>query len=134
LFVPEPGHHPDGHLRARAEGRYDAPFRYGEIEVHPLVIRAELVKCGDLFEYQVRQTPHGIDVDAVAPPGFEPAALATALTAALASSGVPDPTVRVRAWTISRATSPPAKCGASSPTSALSSLRCRVLALDTFEC
>lgn len=59
------GVHPDGYLRAVVEGRTDEPLRWGDVTVHPLVIRAVLVKHPAIAEYQVRQTATGVDVSIV---------------------------------------------------------------------
>ena len=69
-FVQQPAAPEHGYLRARVRGRSDEGFRYGEVTVHPLVIRSVMVRSSEVVEYQVRQTSRGIDVTAVADHGL----------------------------------------------------------------
>jgi phenylacetate-coenzyme A ligase PaaK-like adenylate-forming protein len=94
-FVESPGPHPDGRLRALVDGRHDAPLTYGDVVVHPLVVRAALGRDHTVVEHQVRQTPAGIDVRIVSTGGTDLAGLADALTSALRSAGLADPQVDV---------------------------------------
>lgn len=89
----DPGH---GHLRATVEGRADDTFRYGSITIHPLVIRSVMVRTPAALEYQVRQTPGGIDIAVVADGQLDSAALASSLERSLLAAGLPGPRVRVR--------------------------------------
>jgi phenylacetate-coenzyme A ligase PaaK-like adenylate-forming protein len=84
-------------LRVRVEGRADDVLRFGAVPVHPLVIRSELVATPDVLDYQVRQTPGGVDVDVLAPDGVDADDLRTRITAALEAAGVERPVVAVRA-------------------------------------
>jgi phenylacetate-coenzyme A ligase PaaK-like adenylate-forming protein len=92
--------HPDapehGHLRATVEGRADEPLHYGALQVHPLVVRSALLKCPGVLDYQVRQTPKGVDVAALTDGTVETEPLVRALRQALAEAGLPDPEVTVR--------------------------------------
>jgi phenylacetate-coenzyme A ligase PaaK-like adenylate-forming protein len=63
-FIGQPAA-PDGNLRAVIDGRADDLFRYGTVVVHPHIIRSVLVQAPTVVEYQVRQTPGGVDVDVV---------------------------------------------------------------------
>lgn len=94
-FIEVPGPHPDGHLRAVVDGRHDEPFHYGDVVVHPLVIRSALLAFDEVFEYQVVQTPGGIDVRVVAPAGFDVAPLEASLSASLDAAGLARATVEV---------------------------------------
>ena len=94
-FVQQPAAPDHGHLRARVQGRSDDDFRYGAVTVHPLVIRSVLVRSPDVLEYQVRQTPTGIDVTAVAERALDVDALRGQLDGALAAAGLPDPEIEV---------------------------------------
>lgn len=85
-----------GHLRVVVEGRADAPLRYGTVEVHPLAVRSVLVRTPEVAEYQVRQTPDGIDVDVVGQGPVDRGVLAEQLGAALAGAGLAGPQVDVR--------------------------------------
>ena len=95
-FVQQPAASEHGHLRARVSGRSDEDFRYGEVTVHPLVIRAVMLQSQEVLEYQVRQTSPGIDVTAVADHGLDLEALRGDLSAALGGAGLADPEVSVR--------------------------------------
>jgi phenylacetate-CoA ligase len=86
-FQPHPPG-PDAHLRANVDGRADSVFRYGSVEIHPIVVRSVLVDTPAVTDYQVTQTQHGIHLRAVATPSLDPAALASALTRALRHAGL----------------------------------------------
>ena len=94
-FVRQPAASEHGHLRARVNGRSDESFRYGEVTVHPLVIRTVMVRSRDVVDYQVRQTSTGIDVVVVADEGLELEALRVDLSSALRGAGLADPETRV---------------------------------------
>lgn len=96
VVVQEPFVPAHGYLRGRVRGRADETFRYGGVEIHPHVVRAVLVREPELAEYQVRQTPGGIDVSAVAGPGLDADALTGRLRVALGAAGLADPRVTVR--------------------------------------
>jgi phenylacetate-coenzyme A ligase PaaK-like adenylate-forming protein len=98
-FVEQPPVAGHGYLRARVEGRADDVLRFGAVSVHPLVIRSALVHAPEVVDYQVRQTPHGIAVDVLAPDGSDCAALRAGLTDALAGAGVDAPAVSVEVVT-----------------------------------
>jgi phenylacetate-coenzyme A ligase PaaK-like adenylate-forming protein len=96
-FVRQPDSPHHGHLRARVEGRADEVLRFGEIEIHPLVIRSVLVKTPAVSDYQVRQTARGIEVTAQAEAALETEPLRLALISSLASAGLRDAEVEVLA-------------------------------------
>jgi phenylacetate-coenzyme A ligase PaaK-like adenylate-forming protein len=85
-----------GHLRATVQGRADEMLRYRGFDVHPHVVRSVLVKSREIVDYRVRQTPHGIDVDAVPVGNVDVEGLRGRLVAALAGAGLGDPEVSVR--------------------------------------
>ena len=91
--------HPDapehGHLRASVEGRADDVLRYGAVEVHPLTVRAALLKHPEVLDYQVRQTADGIDVSLLVEGTLDAAALGRELRAALIAAGLEAPAVAV---------------------------------------
>jgi phenylacetate-CoA ligase len=93
-FVAEPAG--EGYLKARIQGRTDEVFHYGEVTLHPNVVRSVLVETPDVLEYQVRQTAGGIDVTAVADPALDLNGLRRRMAAALAGIGLPRPEVTVR--------------------------------------
>jgi phenylacetate-coenzyme A ligase PaaK-like adenylate-forming protein len=90
-----PGH---GHLRARVQGRNDEIFYYPDgAAVHPVVIRSVIVGTPQIIDYQVAQTPHGIDVSAIAAADFAVDDFTSRLTRALAAAGLNHPNVTARA-------------------------------------
>jgi phenylacetate-CoA ligase len=90
---PALGH---GYLRATAEGRADDVLRYGDVEVHPIHIRGVMVKAPAVSEYQVHQTPRGVEVSVVADAAVDERAVAVALEASLRGTGLDAPEVSVR--------------------------------------
>ena len=96
-FVRQPDTATCGHLRALVEGRADDLLRWDGIDVHPLVIRAVMVKAPEVLDYQVRQTCRGVDVVAVAPPALDVDRLRDGLATALGAAGLARPEVTVRA-------------------------------------
>jgi phenylacetate-coenzyme A ligase PaaK-like adenylate-forming protein len=94
-FIREPDAADHGHLRARVRGRADDVFHYGEVDVHPHVVRAVMVKTAAVLDYRVRQTAGGIEVDAVAVTPIDSQDLSDRLEAALAAAGLDHPTISV---------------------------------------
>src|SRR4029434_3334426 len=64
-FVRQPDAAEHGPLRACVEGRMEDPLRYDDVDVHPHAVRSALVATPAVVDYQVRQTPGGIEVDVV---------------------------------------------------------------------
>jgi len=95
-FTPAPAAPGHGHLRASVDGRNDAPLRYGDVEVHPLVIRTVFTKAPAIREYQVRQTERGVAADLVVDGALDTAAVARSVETSLRAAGVPDPRAEVR--------------------------------------
>jgi len=95
-FVRQPDAADHGHLRARVRGRAEEVLHYEGVDIHPHVVRSVLVRSPDISDYRVRQTPRGIDVEALAwgPVGSD--RLAGHLVEALAGAGLQDPVVTVR--------------------------------------
>jgi phenylacetate-CoA ligase len=91
---PDAGEH--GHLRASVAGRSDEVLRWGALEIHPLVVRAALLKHPEVVDYQVRQTPCGVDAVLVADGALAESRLRDELRAALAAAGLAQPAVTVR--------------------------------------
>jgi phenylacetate-CoA ligase len=87
-FVRQPDAAGHGHLRVTVEGRADDLLRFGEVVVHPLVLRSVLVDTPEVVEYQVTQTRRGAHVAVVAPGGVHEPALAARLADALGGAGV----------------------------------------------
>jgi phenylacetate-coenzyme A ligase PaaK-like adenylate-forming protein len=95
-FIRTPDAPGDGHLRAIVVGRADNAFVYGDVTVAPSVIRSRLVETPAVNEYQVRQTPSGVDVSVVASRAFDGRALAAEVARALSNEGLPNPEVSIR--------------------------------------
>ncbi len=95
-FVRQPDAAEHGHLRAKVRGRADEALHYEDVDTHPHVVRSVLVRSPEILDYQVRQTPRGIDVDALAVVPVDRDLLADKLAAALVEAGLHDPVVNVR--------------------------------------
>ena len=95
-FTRHRGAREHGHLRASVTGRSDEVLRWGTLEIHPLVVRAVLLKHREVIDYQVRQTAHGVDVAAVADGRLAESGLRDELCSALEAAGLADPAVTVR--------------------------------------
>jgi phenylacetate-coenzyme A ligase PaaK-like adenylate-forming protein len=95
-FVRQPDAPDHGHLRAKVRGRADEVLHYGGVDIHPHIVRSVLVTSPEILDYRVRQTPRGIDVEALAVVQINSDRLAEHLVRALASAGLHDPAVAVR--------------------------------------
>jgi phenylacetate-CoA ligase len=95
-FVRQPDAVEHGHLRARVQGRTEDVLHYEEIDIHPLAVRSVMVKAPQVVDYQVRQTPRGVEVDAVTAGTPNVDRLTSLLAYALAEAGLSDPDVTVR--------------------------------------
>jgi phenylacetate-coenzyme A ligase PaaK-like adenylate-forming protein len=94
-FVRQPADPAHGHLRAKVEGRADDVLVYGDVTVHPLVVRAVMVKTPTVADYQVCQTANGIDVSAVGDSTVDTERLQGRLVRALVEAGLREPEVTV---------------------------------------
>jgi phenylacetate-coenzyme A ligase PaaK-like adenylate-forming protein len=94
-FVRQPADPAHGLLRARVEGRADDVLDFGAVSVHPLVVRAVMVKTPTVADYQVRQTTTGIHVAAIPAGAIDVEGLRARLEQALAAAGLPEPEVTV---------------------------------------
>jgi phenylacetate-coenzyme A ligase PaaK-like adenylate-forming protein len=101
-FTRQPDAASDGHLRVTVQGRSDDELRWGSVVVHPLVVRSVMVKTPAVTEYQVHQTPRGIDIACVGTAGFDPDGTRARLAAGLQRAGLRDPEVTVRSTTADR--------------------------------
>ena len=95
-FVRQPHAADHGHLRARVHGRADEVLRYQNADIHPHVVRSVLVASPEILDYQIRQTPGGMDVEALAIVKVDSDRLADRLRKALAEAGLHDPAVTIR--------------------------------------
>jgi phenylacetate-coenzyme A ligase PaaK-like adenylate-forming protein len=95
-FVRHPDASEHGHLRAVVEGRSDDLFRYGDVLLHPHVIRSVMVREASVREYQVRQVERGVEVDAVVAGELDQRELERALRKAIAAAGLDEAHVQVR--------------------------------------
>jgi phenylacetate-coenzyme A ligase PaaK-like adenylate-forming protein len=93
-FTIVPG---EGPLCVHVEGRCDALLRYDGVDVHPVAIRSELVRTPEVLDYQVRQTPTGIDVDVLPAGELDEEDLRIRLEEALETAGLTQPSVDLRA-------------------------------------
>ncbi len=94
-FVRYPALDGSGYLRAEISGRAEDVFKYGSIEVHPIVIDAVMMKIPSMTEYQARQPHRGVEVDVVAHAPIDPAAVAAAIAHCLKQAGVVNATATV---------------------------------------
>jgi phenylacetate-coenzyme A ligase PaaK-like adenylate-forming protein len=94
-FVRYPAFEGSGYLRAEVSGRAEDVFRYGSVELHPIVIDTVMMKIPSITEYQVRQTHFGVDVDVVVRDPIDPFALAAAIENGLRQGGVVNATATV---------------------------------------
>jgi phenylacetate-CoA ligase len=95
-FTADPAARGTGHLCATVAGRADTPFCYGTIEVPAFAIRSALATTSSLREYQIRQTPDGLEAAVVAPEHLDPHPLVHQLESTLRAFGIPDPQVSIR--------------------------------------
>ena len=95
-FVRQPDAPDHGHLRAKVRGRADEVLHYEGVDIHPHVARSVMVRSPEVLDYQVRQTPRGMDVDALAAVATSSDRLAKHLVEALAAAGLRNPAVSVR--------------------------------------
>jgi len=95
-FTACPGAAPGGHLQATVHGRDNGMFWYGPIALHPNAVGTVTAATAAVTEYQVRQTPRGVDIAVVADRDLDQAVLAARLRDSLGRSGLPDPEVTVR--------------------------------------
>ena len=97
-FVRVPDASGHGYLQARVRGRNDDIFHYPDgTTVHPIVIRSVVVATPDIIDYQVTQTPRGVDVSALATPSFDVDEFASRVMRALAAASLHSPDVTARA-------------------------------------
>jgi phenylacetate-CoA ligase len=96
-FVRRPDAAEHGRLRAQVQGRSDEVLHYADADVHPITVRSVIVRTPEVIDYQVRQTPRGVDVSAVTADGLPVDDLVARLRRALADAGLerPDVTVQV---------------------------------------
>ncbi|MPY94095.1 MAG: hypothetical protein GEV08_13835 [Acidimicrobiia bacterium] len=96
-FVRRPDVPEHGHLRATVEGRADEVLHFGELAIHPAVVRSVLVSTPAVVDYQACQTLRGLDLAVVADREVALGRLCELVSAALADAGLPSPEVRARA-------------------------------------
>jgi phenylacetate-CoA ligase len=95
-FVQQAPSAEHGHLRAIVQGRMDEPFRYGEVELHPHVVRSVLVRHPEVADYVVRQTEGGIEVEVLALAEVDVNEVSRELASAVEGAGMRVPEVSVR--------------------------------------
>jgi phenylacetate-CoA ligase len=95
-FVEAPAVPEHGHRRVTVDGRDDEMLRWGDVVIHPVVIRSALLEWPAIVEYQVRQTPGGVEISVVAVSEVDECSVADAVRRQLAVAGLPSPLVTVR--------------------------------------
>ena len=71
--------------------------------MHPSVLTTALLQTAAVCEYQVRQTPRGVNVAVVADADFDHGALAAGIETSMREAGLTDPEVSIsRVETIAR--------------------------------
>ena len=94
-FVGQPDAPDHGHLRAKVRWRAEEVPHYDGVDVHAHVVCYVLVRSPEIFDYRVRQTARGIDVEALAAVPVNSDLLPEHLVEALAA-GLHNPAVSVR--------------------------------------
>ena len=84
-----------GHLRAKVDGRSSDILHFDGVDVHPHAVSTWLTHTTAIVDFQVRQTPRGVDIDVVAPAGVDGTRVADDVRRGLVQAGVADPAVRV---------------------------------------
>jgi phenylacetate-coenzyme A ligase PaaK-like adenylate-forming protein len=79
------------------QGRLDDTFRYGDLDVHPLVFRSPLGLRRHIVEYQVHQTSRGADIALCCTGPVDVAGLRAEIVAKLATVGLEDAEVTITA-------------------------------------
>ena len=92
-YPPLPG---SGYLRAEVQGRADDVFRYGRVEIHPVVVATVMLRAPQIVEYQVRQTDRGVDAAVVTDGPLDVSELVAAIQDGLCRAGLANPTATVR--------------------------------------
>ena len=93
-LTPRPGAREHGHLRAEVDGRREA-FTYDHTIVDSRIVLTQITRIPEIADWQVLQTPGGLDVRIVATGHFDRGALMTGLRKGLSESGLCNPTVSV---------------------------------------
>lgn len=94
-LIAQPGAQASGHLRALVQGRSDDSFRYADVTIHPFVVRAVLVKSPGVVEYQIHQTPDGLNAKLIGEDPIDVDPLREQLAEALDHAGLPGARVSV---------------------------------------
>jgi phenylacetate-coenzyme A ligase PaaK-like adenylate-forming protein len=95
-FIQQPDAPDHGHLRAKVRGRADEVLHFEGVDIHPHIVRSVLVRSPEILDYRVRQTPRGIEVEALAVVPLDSDRVAERLVQSLSGAGLTDPAVSVR--------------------------------------
>jgi phenylacetate-coenzyme A ligase PaaK-like adenylate-forming protein len=95
-FVRQPDASEHGHLRAKVRGRADEILHFDGVDIHPHIVRSVMVRSPEILDYRVRQTPRGIEVEALAIVPLDSDRVAERLEQTLGEAGLTDPFVSVR--------------------------------------
>lgn len=82
------------HVR-RVHGRAYQLFRYADTVIHPEVLEAPVIQLAQVSDYQLVQTPRGVDVFVVASRRMETGGIAREVGALAARLGLADPQIHV---------------------------------------
>ena len=85
-----------GHLSATVNGRAMSEFDYGNTCVYPGGIVSLLMTYPAVIDYQIRQTPRGVDVDLLSWAACDTAALSRQVKRLLVDAGLTDAQISVR--------------------------------------
>jgi phenylacetate-coenzyme A ligase PaaK-like adenylate-forming protein len=89
---PVPEH---GHLVGEVQGRSGDVLHFGDVSIHPLVVASPLEKDNGVVNYQVRQTPEGVDISVTTTRAVDTRQLAEHVRQRLVDAGLDDPRVAV---------------------------------------
>jgi phenylacetate-CoA ligase len=95
-LTPMPDGREHGHLVAQVKGKSAATFVYQDIHVNPRVVFAPVIESPKVVDYQIRQTPRGIDVDLIADGDPDLEALRATIRQRLEQAGLTRPEVSTR--------------------------------------
>ena len=95
-FLRRPDASDHGHVVSTIEGRSYKTFVYQETAIHQLTLLSSVTKAQAIVDYQIRQTPRGVDIDLLVNGRLDEALLKADIEQALAHAGLRDPQVSIR--------------------------------------
>lgn len=88
IAPPNENNFPGYRLVTEIRGRADVWFQYGDVRIHPMVIRSVLGQIEGIIEYQVHQTTEGAKVDLITHEKLDVDSIAKRLRNNLAEAGL----------------------------------------------